>query len=116
MKAVALIGMLVTMLLVVYLTLSNLKSKPIAPSLESDSGTFAPVNLSQLPSQVKNKLNEAMERNAAEKKAAEDALKFIGHSIAINTKIEKNTTDFTVGIINNVLKGAGLKGKETARS
>jgi predicted Holliday junction resolvase-like endonuclease len=75
MRGVALIGMLIAMVIVMYLTLSRLKTSPKLPDMGGGVEMKAPSNMTQLPAQVKSQLNEVMQRNEAERKAAEEALK-----------------------------------------
>lgn len=72
MKAIALVGMMVTMLLVLYLTVTSLKTKHTLPALQDSTGNLAPATLTEIPAEVKGKLNEAVERGQAERKAVED--------------------------------------------
>ncbi len=71
MRGIGFIGMIVTMLIVAYLMIKNLKSSSHT-ALQNSTEMQMPANITQLPATVKQKLNEDM-KNAEEnnKKAME---------------------------------------------
>ncbi len=72
MKAIALVGTMLAMLIALYLSITSLKAKQRVPALESGAGDSLPATMTQLPAEVKGKLNEAVERGEAQRKAVED--------------------------------------------
>jgi hypothetical protein len=74
MKGVLLIGILIAFLIVAYLTVSRMQSKPVPAALSAPeiglNGT-----LTELPKQVQGKVEAALQKAEEQRKAAEEALK-----------------------------------------
>ncbi len=74
MKGIALIGMILALLLVLYLTLANLKSKP-ASQIPGAEAAGLNGQMTELPGQVKSKLETIQKQSEDQLKAAEEAMK-----------------------------------------
>jgi hypothetical protein len=66
--------MIIALLLVAYLTFTQLKTKPL-PAALSNPETGVSGTLTELPKQVKDKVQAAIDQGEAQRKAAEEALK-----------------------------------------
>lgn len=75
MKGFALIGMMLTMIIIVFLTMTSMKKKVAIITSKDSTEISLPENLTNLPSSVQSKLNAATKQNEDQLKAAEEALK-----------------------------------------
>lgn len=74
MKGFLFIGILIAVIIVAALTIANLKTKPLPAALATpESGLNG--TLTELPNQVKTKVQEALDRAEEQRKEAEEALK-----------------------------------------
>jgi hypothetical protein len=74
MKGILLIGAILASLIVAYLTISRIQSKPVPAALNA-SKTGLNGTLTELPKQVQGKVEAALQSAEGQRKAAEEALK-----------------------------------------
>lgn len=75
MRGLPIIGMMLAMMIVVYLTMTSMKKKVSAKTFEDSTQMVVPQNLTDLPANVKSKLDAAAKQDEEQRKAAEEALK-----------------------------------------
>ncbi len=79
MKGLALISMMITGLVIVFLAMKSLKTKAKIPHLAEDNFSTTPIetppSIVDLPKQAKGKLNEAMKREEDRLKSMDDETK-----------------------------------------
>lgn len=69
MRGLGLIVLVAALLIVAFLTLQNLKKKS-PTDFQKETGMSAPANITELPSQVRNKVNEVLKKGEENNKKA----------------------------------------------
>ena len=75
MRGLPIIGMMLAMMIVVYLTMTSMKKKVSIKTSQDSTEVAVPQNLTDLPATVQSKLNAAVKQDEEQRKAAEEALK-----------------------------------------